>query len=44
MSSKRRQLTIAEILEILINSDNESQYESQESDSDSDSEELPPIL
>ena len=44
MSFKRRQQTNVEILEIFLNSDNESEYESQESDSDSDSEELPPNL
>ena len=44
MYFKRKQLTNAEILEIFINSDNESEYENQESDFDSDSEELPPNL
>ena len=34
MSFETRQLTNAEILEIFVNSDNESEYESQESDSD----------
>ncbi|XP_024002130.1 piggyBac transposable element-derived protein 4 [Salvelinus sp. IW2-2015] len=39
-----KQLTNVEILEIFVNSDNESEYETEESDSDSDCKELPPNL
>ncbi|KAK6304383.1 hypothetical protein J4Q44_G00249690 [Coregonus suidteri] len=39
-----KKLTNVEILEIFVNSDNESEYETEESDSDSDSKELPPNL
>ena len=40
MSFKGRQLTNVEILEIFVNSANESEYENEESDSDSDSDQL----